>query len=87
MAKTIRFIKNNGEVQYKQNILNNLDNAFNTIKNGEYILTVSKEVKKRSLDQNALMWLWFTCIEMKQEQIRMMFMIITVCFFYVVRLK
>ena len=65
MAKVIRFIKKDGEIQYKQNLLNNLENAFSTIANGAYILSVKKEVKKRSLDQNALMWLWFTCIELE----------------------
>ena len=63
MSKTIRFIKKDGEVQYKQNLLNNLENALSTIANGNYIFSVKKEVKKRTLDQNALMWLWFTCIE------------------------
>jgi hypothetical protein len=63
MSKTVRFIKKNGEIQYKQYLLNNLENALSTIANGEYLLLIKKEVKKRTLDQNALMWLWFTCIE------------------------
>ena len=63
MARTIRFIKKDGQVQYKQYLLNNLESALNTVSNGAYILSVKKEVKKRTLDQNALMWLWFTCIE------------------------
>jgi hypothetical protein len=63
MSKTIRFKKENGEIQYKQYLLNNLENALSTIANGEYLLLIKKEVKKRSLDQNALMWLWFSCIE------------------------
>ncbi|MDR1222355.1 MAG: hypothetical protein LBL07_05695, partial [Tannerella sp.] len=63
MSKTIRFKKEKGEIQYKQYLLNNLENALSTIANGEYLLLIKKEVKKRTLDQNALMWLWFTCIE------------------------
>ncbi len=63
MSKTIRFIKKDGEVQYKQNLLNNLENALDTTANGAYLLSIKKEVKKRTVDQNALMWLWFTCIE------------------------
>jgi hypothetical protein len=63
MAKTIRFIKKDGEIMHRQNVLNGLENAFNTIANGAYILTVKKEANKRSLDQNSLVWLWFTCIE------------------------
>jgi hypothetical protein len=48
---------------FRQNVLNSLDNAFSTLMNGSYILTVKRETKKRSLDQNSLMWLWYTCIE------------------------
>lgn len=33
------------------------------LKNGRYTVTIAPEKKPRSLDQNALMWLWFTCIE------------------------
>ena len=33
------------------------------LKNGRYTVTIAPEKKSRSLDQNALMWLWFTCIE------------------------
>lgn len=62
MSKAIKFIKKEGEIQHKQNLLNNLGNALNIIANGEYLLSIKKEVKKRSLDQNALMWLWLTCI-------------------------
>lgn len=35
---------------------------FSLLKNGRYTVTVVPEKKPRSLDQNALMWLWFTCI-------------------------
>jgi hypothetical protein len=63
MSKTIKFIKNNGEIQYKEYLLNNLENCLRTIPNGDYFLSINKKVKKRTLGQNALMWLWFTCIE------------------------
>lgn len=63
MAKTIKFFKKDGEVQYKDFMLKNLEAAFSTIRNGNYTLTIKRDVKRRSLDQNALMWLWFTCIE------------------------
>lgn len=36
---------------------------FATLKNGRYTVTIAPEKRPRSLDQNALMWLWFTCIE------------------------
>lgn len=37
--------------------------VFSSLRNGRYIITIAKEKEPRSLDQNALMWLWFTCIE------------------------
>ena len=37
--------------------------VFSLLSNGRYTLTVAKAREPRSLDQNALMWLWFTCIE------------------------
>lgn len=32
------------------------------LSNGRYTVTISREKEPRSLDQNALMWMWFTCI-------------------------
>lgn len=63
MAKTIKIAKQNGEIKFKENMTQSLDAALNILPNGEYILTISKLVKKRSMDQNSLMWLWFACIE------------------------
>ena len=37
--------------------------VFATLRNGRYTITISREKEPRSLDQNALMWLWFSCIE------------------------
>lgn len=36
---------------------------FSTLRNGRYTVTITRAREPRSLDQNALMWLWFTCIE------------------------
>ena len=36
--------------------------VFSLLKNGRYTVTIVPEKKPRSLDQNNLMWLWFTCI-------------------------
>ncbi len=33
------------------------------LKDGRYVMTIRREDEPRSIDQNALMWLWFTCIE------------------------
>lgn len=61
--KTILIYKNKGEIQNKERVLVQLDNMFKLLVNGNYILNVKKQVNKRTLDQNALMWLWFACIE------------------------
>ena len=36
---------------------------FAMLKNGRYRVTITREKEPRSIDQNSLMWLWFTCIE------------------------
>ena len=61
--KTINFIKENGAIYNRESVLYRLEGVFNTLANGSYRLTVTKDVKKRTYDQNALSWLWYTCIE------------------------
>lgn len=34
-----------------------------TLRNGRYVVTIAREKEPRSIEQNALMWMWFTCIE------------------------
>ena len=63
MAKTVLFEKRNGEIKNKVTVLSSLENIFKLLANGEYILNVKKQASKRSLNQNALMWMWFACIE------------------------
>ena len=65
MNKSIKFTKKDGEVQYKEHVLNQIDAVFSTLANGAYIIHTKKEVKGRTINQNALMWLWFTCIEIE----------------------
>lgn len=36
--------------------------VLSTLRNGRYTVTITRAKKPRSLDQNALMWLWFSCI-------------------------
>ncbi|WP_106832195.1 hypothetical protein [Parabacteroides pacaensis] len=57
---TIEFVKENGIIS---RFSHPLKYAFSLLKNGEYILEIKRKVRKRTLDQNALMWMWFTCIE------------------------
>lgn len=63
MSKTLQILKQKGEILNKGFVLKRLDNIFDLLVNGEHVLTIAKQVKKRSLDQNRLMWLWFACIE------------------------
>lgn len=63
MSRTISISKRNGDVANRETMQRQLDCMLNTIANGDYVLTVTKRETRRSLDQNALMWMWFTCIE------------------------
>lgn len=51
----------------KQNGVVTMDKSFDylcsTLPNGTYTVSVKRKVKPRTLSQNALMWLWFACIE------------------------
>lgn len=55
-----RFVKEQGVIKW---LGQPIELMFNLIANGEYALEIKKKVKKRTVDQNALMWLWFTCME------------------------
>ena len=55
-----RFVKEQGVIKW---LGQPIELLFNLVVNGEYTLEIKKKVKKRTVDQNALMWLWFTCME------------------------
>lgn len=59
MAKTIIMIKNGEQVSFDKEPAA----IFQTLRNGEYTITIARKKEHRSIDQNALMWLWFSCIE------------------------
>lgn len=61
MAKvhTITLTKNGEQVSYDKEPAA----VISTLSNGMYTVTITRSKEPRSLDQNALMWLWFTCIE------------------------
>lgn len=59
MAKVVNVVKIDGRVTCDTN----LDYLFSTLKNGKYTLTIKRANEKRSVNQNALMWMWFNCIE------------------------
>lgn len=59
---TILFRKENGTIYNKGYVLKKLDSMFDTLKNGEHVITLKKAVNKRTNNQNAMMWMWFTCL-------------------------
>lgn len=59
MAKTLTLIKDGEQVSFDKEPAA----IFKTLRNGRYTVTIAREKEPRSLDQNALMWLWFTCME------------------------
>jgi hypothetical protein len=59
MARTITMTKQGEQVSFDTEPAA----VFSSLRNGRYIITIAKEKEPRSLDQNALMWLWFACIE------------------------
>ena len=60
MAKVHYFtlIKDGGQVSFSKPPAA----VIQSLRNGRYTVTIAKEKQPRSLDQNSLMWLWFTCI-------------------------
>lgn len=50
--------KRDGKVTWDKPI----DLLLSLLPNGKFTLTIKKQTKDRSINQNALMWMWFTCI-------------------------
>lgn len=61
--KTLHFKKENGQVKDEELLFSQLKQTLLITKNGDYEIVVRQFKKNRSNDQNALMWLWFTCLE------------------------
>lgn len=59
MSQTAILVKENGTVR--------MDKPFvfmcSQLRNGRYRLTIERYTEPRTVSQNALMWMWFTCIE------------------------
>ena len=66
MEKIINITKEHGEVRMS----GELSDLLATLRNGEYVLTIKRKAVKRSLSQNALMWMWYACIEDETGQDR-----------------
>lgn len=60
MGRTHSFfvIKNGEQVTFSKEPAS----VLSLLKNGTYTVTISKAKSPRSLDQNALMWMWFDCM-------------------------
>ena len=59
MAKTVIMTKNEGRLTFDVE----LPYVFSLLANGKYTITIKRANEKRSIPQNDLMWMWFTCIE------------------------
>lgn len=51
-------VKSEGKVTWGKPI----DLLLSLLPNGKFTLTIKKQTKDRSINQNALMWMWFACI-------------------------
>lgn len=62
MKKRYTIYKRNGSVLDKDAAHLWLDTQLNLAANGEHELVFRKPKRGRTRDQNALLWMWFTCI-------------------------
>jgi len=58
-VRTLTLTKNGEQVSFDKEPAS----VFSTLRNGRYTITIAREKEPRSIEQNALMWLWFTCME------------------------
>lgn len=59
MSQTAILVKEKGEVTMDKSF----DFLCSQLRNGRYRVTIERYTEPRTLNQNALMWMWFTCIE------------------------
>lgn len=59
MAKNIKMTKCGEQVSFDKEPAT----VIKTLRNGDYVITIARKKEPRSVEQNALMWLWFTCME------------------------
>lgn len=51
--------KRNGEVKMEQTF----DYLCSLLRNGEYVVKITRKVEPRTVSQNSLLWMWYKCIE------------------------
>lgn len=59
MSQTAILVKEKEEVTMDKSF----DFLCSQLRNGRYRVTIERYTEPRTLNQNALMWMWFTCIE------------------------
>lgn len=59
MSQKAVLTKEKGEIRMNKSF----DFMCSQLRNGRYRVTIERYTEPRTLNQNALMWLWFTCIE------------------------
>lgn len=60
MAKTIQYQKKHGNIPHKEKLLENIATMVDESNDGDHLIAFRKP--KRTIDQNALMWMWFRCL-------------------------
>ena len=58
MAKQILVTKKDGRLTFSEEPAA----IFEFLSNGEYVMTIKRMSKKRSIQQNDLLWMWMECI-------------------------
>lgn len=66
--KQFEFFKINGQISDVNALHSWIDRNIKYLMNGSYTLSIVTKRRKRSIAQNRLMWLWFTCIERETGQ-------------------
>lgn len=59
---TRQIFKDAGRVAYADSIHRWLDAQLATLPNGTHVITIARKGARRSLAQNSIMWMWFTCL-------------------------
>lgn len=57
-VKTLTLTKSGEDYSFDKD----LPAIISSLRNGRYIVTIAREDEPRSIEQNALMWMWFACI-------------------------
>ena len=59
MAQTVILRKEQGKLFFDKE----LPYVFSLLRNGTYTIEIKQASQKRTVSQNALMWMWFACVE------------------------